>query len=163
MDIAVARPVVGPLRRILSILLPLALLFGCADFVPKFEAASHDRITAVSREILGIYQELLSTPPSARRAKAIELQPRYDQVATDLRLHRLIEESRSNNAAAVRITDILLETLQESRAAQLSGDPSALSNAALELERDQLERQLLAALKGEEAKKLADPNAGGGA
>ena len=164
MHIAFAQPRAGLLGHLfLTLLLPLVLLSGCVSFVADFDPASRDRITNVSQEILGLYQELLSTPPAGRRSKLVELQPRYDQIETTLRVHRLLEESRPNNADSVEIATNLMTTFGRFRAHQLSEAPDRLATAVLMVERQELERQLVAALRGEEAKKLAIVGSGGGA
>lgn len=151
----------GLWRRVAIALLPLAFIAGCASFVAPYDQTSRDRIAAISTDILGLYQEILSTAPSQRRAKVIALQPRYDQIETALRVHRLLEEARPQNAESVRIATRLMNTFARFRTAQLSDDRTALTNATLGVQRDELERQLAAALMGEDAKKLANVSQGG--
>jgi hypothetical protein len=147
---------------LLARLLPLLLVFGCASFVAGYDPASRDRITAISTEVLGLYQELISTPFAARGPRVMELQPRYDRIETDLRVHRLLEQARPGNEEGVLVTDNLLTTIGNFRRSQLSGQPDALATANLMIERQQLERQLGAALMAEDARQLAGGGEGGG-
>ena len=161
--VAVARPVLaGPGRSLLALLLVawLALLSACAvSWVSSYDKAAVDRSTEISKNALGLYQQLLNTEPG-KRAAAVNgaLAPRYGEIETQIRVHLLIEQARAKNAESVSIAGNLLESWRKFAASHRSGESTALTNATLDVERGILERHLRSAFIAEEAKKL-----GGGA
>lgn len=161
MRTVVPRPAARLWRSLLLLLLPLAFVSGCASFVPDYDQPSRDRIVAISEDILGLYQELLTTPPAARRAKVAELQPLYNKIDTELQVDLMLEEVRSKNDESIRIAQDLSAHFQDVRKSHQSGDPDALKNVTLVSERDIFQGILTAALKAEDAKKLANPVTGG--
>ena len=143
----------------------LALLTGCATLttVSSHDRAAVERIDEIARQSLEVFQDLLALPV-ARRAAAVTgpLAPRYGKVETLMRLHLLRETARQRNDDSIRTARGLLENWREFGQAQrdaaaqaLDGRRSdALGDLALDAQRQILERQLVAALEGEEAKKL---------
>lgn len=152
MRTSVGRPFAALLWPVLLVL----SLAGCASFSPPYDQASRDRVTAISEQVLGLYQALLSTPPDRRRAEAAALQPRFDEIETAVRVHILLERARPDNEASVFQAEILLRKLAEYRARYLGGNPEFLSSAVVAIDRTTLEDILVAMLAGEDAKKLAE-------
>jgi hypothetical protein len=133
------------------------LLGGCAvTWVSAYDKESADRTTEISKSVLKLYQDLLATEPSRRKAAvAGAMGPRHGDIETLMRLHLLKEQARgAKNDESIKVAENLLETWQKFSASHRSDDPTALSNATLEVERGILERHLRAAFVAEEAKKL---------
>ena len=134
----------------------LALIVsGCAVmWVSTYDKESVERTAEISKSILKLYQDLLATDP-AKRAAAVAgpLSTRHGDIETQIRLHLLREQARAKNAESVTIAGNLLESWQKFTANHRSSDPTALSDATLNIERGVLERHLRAAFIAEEAKK----------
>jgi hypothetical protein len=136
------------------------LASGCAaTLIAPYDQKSVDRTTEISKSIIGLYQQLLSTEPEKRAALVKgPLAPRYDEIATQIRVHLLLESARAKNSESTTIATTLLDSWQEFSAHQRSPKDDALTNATLNVQRQILERELRSALVAEESKKL-----GGGA
>lgn len=152
------------LARTLSLLataLVALLVSGCAVmWVANYDKESVDRSTEISKSALKLYQDLLAIDPAKRAAAmAGPLGARHGDVETQIRLHLLREQARAKNSESITIAGNLLASWRKFAANHRSTtDATALSDAVLNIERMELERQLRSAFIAEEAKKL-----GGGA
>jgi hypothetical protein len=136
-------------------------LTACAvSWISPYSKESSDRITEISRSILGVYQELLLVEQEKRGAALTGSKVKQGEIETKIRVHLLIEQARARNEDSIRITSNLLSSWQAFAASHQGKDPTALSNATLVAERGILERHLRSALIAEEAKKLGGPSAG---
>jgi hypothetical protein len=150
-----SRPVASAWAARLCVALAL-LASGCATFVSSYDQDSVDRTTAISKSVLSLYQDLLATPAAERKAAVNgTLGKRQGDVETELRLHLLREQARQMNDESIEIAKNLLQSWQTFSKSHREGDATALADATLEIERGTMERQLGAAFKAEEAKKLA--------
>ena len=142
-------------------LLLLTFSAGCAvSWISSYDKQSVERTTEISRNSLGLYQQLLEIPAGQRRqAVAGPLHTRYGEVETQIRVHLLQEQARADNADSSSILGNLLDSWQKFSSHHQSGASDALTDATLKAERGVLERHLRAALVAEESKKLGG-NAG---
>jgi hypothetical protein len=137
------------------------LMAGCVTLgVADFDQSSLDRSTALSRSILGAYQELLSTPRDKREALVEgDFDKRCNDITTSLRVHLLLEQTRPRNAESAAIVKDLLATWEKYAGKHKKhAEPDHLGDATLLIERALLTRLLTAALVAEQAKK---PGSGG--
>lgn len=136
------------------------LLGGCAVmWVADYDKDSVARTTEISKSVLKVYQDLLSTEVSKRgAAMAGPMAARHGETESLIRVHLLREQARAKNAESTTIVGNLLEAWQKFSANHRSADATALNDVVLGIERGILERHLRAAFVAEEAKKL-----GGGA
>jgi hypothetical protein len=149
------------LRAVTTLLLWCSLTACAVAWISPYSKDSAERITDISRSILGMYQELLSVEQSKRAAAANGgLKARHGEIETKIRVHLLLEQARARNEDSIRITDNLLSSWQTFGAAHQGKDRAALGDAALSIERGILERHLRSALIAEEAKKLGGPSGG---
>lgn len=134
----------------------LFLLAGCSVmWVSTYDRESVDRSTEISRSVLKLYQDLLTTEPARRKAAvAGPLATRHADVETQMRLHLLKEQARSKNDEGTRVAENLLASWIAFSKNHRSDDASALADITLTTERGILERHLRAAFTAEEAKKL---------
>ncbi len=149
-----------PLGWLVSTLLALAL-YGCAAIaVSDFDKESVERSTEISKAVLKFYQDLTALEPNKRTAAmAGALGAKQGDIDTQMRLHLMREQARSKNTESIDIANNLLTSWQKFSANHLSTDSTALNNAVLNIERMEMERNLRAAFKAEEAKKLVSGSA----
>jgi hypothetical protein len=139
----------------------LAMLGGCVTLVSSYDQESVDRTAQISKSVLTLYQQLLSTPPEDRRAAVNgPLAQSIGDIETQMRLHLLREQARDMNSEGATVAENLLKSWLEFSASHRSEDETALSDATLNIERGILERHLRAAFVAEESKKLARKRAG---
>lgn len=132
------------------------LLTGCAvHWVSAYDKESADRTTEISKSVLKLYQDLLTTPAARRKtAVAGEMGQRHADVETMIRIHLLKEQGRAKNDEGAKIAENLLESWLKFSASHRSDDSTALTDATLNAERTILERHLRSAFTAEEARKL---------
>jgi hypothetical protein len=153
-----ARPTSHPTYRWLCTLFATLslLLGGCAVmWVSAYDKDAVDRTTEISKAVLKLYQDLLSTEPNRRKASvAGVLGPKHGEIESLMRLHVLKEQARAKNDESAKVAENLLESWGKFSVNHRSEDSTALSDTTLGIERGILERHLRAAFVAEESKKL---------
>jgi hypothetical protein len=145
-------------QRLLAWLLAGWLLAGCAAvrLVPDYDAEAAKGITDTAAEVFAVYDRMIELRAANPRLPYAEMRDDWGRVETRIRVMALREQARPLNSDSTAVATTILGFWQKYRDAHARRDDYGLR--LMVIHRDRFQRLFTAALKAEQAKKLAAPD-----
>lgn len=134
------------------------LLAGCSAvrLVPDYDADAARGITDTAAAVFAVYDRMIEMRAANPRLPYAEMRDDWGRVETQIRVMALREQARPLNSDSTAVAATILGFWQKYREAHARSNDYGLR--LMVIHRDRFQRLFAAALKAEQAKKLAAPD-----